>query len=357
MGLRDLFRRRARQPAGLEGVAIKLRPYNLPHDRKEGSAFPGPLWWGLVLGIAFYLGAHYSIATGVWPVHGTAPGPGALLMRDVVALLAWLILLGVLRAFKYQGRWAIVVLPILIFCIARPALFQVFTDPAYQAVGGAKARANDLKATRSRLYTIDQEYTPQRKQEVFAGPPPPLPDPFRTAVKAETSARGIVAGILTNFSVFLAPLAVLAGFLFARHRGPLRWFRDHRLLPFIPLMGIFLVLTLFFTSRATGKVGGTTPWELFLPIFIGIWAATLADDAYNLGQAGQAFAPRRLLMLFVYGALPVLPFVWIHELGLSLVLSVSLAAMLLVGTRRGWWAAVMLVAWLGMVFAAFHTDE
>jgi cell division protein FtsW (lipid II flippase) len=104
-------------------------------------------------------------------------------------------------------------------------------------------------------------------------------------------------------------------------------------------------------------VGGTTPWELILPILVAVWAAVLADDAYNLARPGAVVSPRRLAALFVYGALPIVPFLIIHELGLSLVLSTSFAAMLLVGTRRGWWAGLMLVAWLALVFLVFQRDE
>ncbi|HWK90213.1 MAG TPA: FtsW/RodA/SpoVE family cell cycle protein, partial [Longimicrobium sp.] len=129
----------------------------------------------------------------------------------------------------------------------------------------------------------------------------------------------------------------------------------HRLIPFVPVLGIFFALTVFFT--AGGKVGRTTPWELFLPVFIVIWAATLAEDAYNLARPGSVLEPRRLLNLFLYGAAPLMPFLIIRELGLSIVLAGSLAAMLLVGTRRGWWAGAMMVVWAVLVYAAFNVDE
>jgi cell division protein FtsW (lipid II flippase) len=92
-------------------------------------------------------------------------------------------------------------------------------------------------------------------------------------------------------------------------------------------------------------------------VFVVIWAATLADDAYNLARPGAVMEPRRLVNLFLYGALPVVPFLRIHELGLSIVLVSSLAAMLLVGTRRGWWAALMLAVWAVMVAAVFNLDD
>ena len=58
----------------------------------------------------------------------------------------------------------------------------------------------------------------------------------------------------------------------------------------------------------------------------------------------RSFAGLTLLTLLLYGALPVVPFIIIHEFGLSVVLAGSMSAMLLVGTRRGWWAALMLVS-------------
>jgi cell division protein FtsW (lipid II flippase) len=143
----------------------------------------------------------------------------------------------------------------------------------------------------------------------------------------------------------------------ARRRERLRKFREKRVIPFILLMGIFGVLAFAFTSAATGKVGNTTPWELFLPVFVGVWAATLADDAYNLARPGAVVTPRRLGSLFLYGLLPIVPFLRIHELGLTIVLSMAMAAMLLVGTRRGWWAVLLLVVWGGMAYEVFQHDD
>ncbi|MDP9348888.1 MAG: FtsW/RodA/SpoVE family cell cycle protein [Gemmatimonadota bacterium] len=247
------------------------------------------------------------------------------------------------------------VIPIVIFCMARPSVFQLFTDPVYQAAAGRKAEANDLKATRSRLSTIDRAYSAERKQAVFQGPPPPLPDPFARAMAGETRGA-LIPRVLTYIPVFLAPLALLAGYLMSRRGWLLRWFRDRRVWIFAPAMLVFFGLAFAPGARTTGKVFGTTPWELLLPLFVGVWAATLADDAYNLGQIGQAFRPQRVLRLLLYGALPLVPFLIIHELGLSVVLAGSMAAMLLVGTRRGWWAGLMLGVWAVLVFAAFSTD-
>ena len=356
MALR-LFRRRPRAgaagPGGPEGVEIHVRPYNIPGAEKSGRVLPTPIWWGLLIAVAFYVLAHASVVIGVWPVHGTSPGAGGVLLRDVLALVAWGIVVAGLRRAGYRGAWPIVVLPIIIFCMSRPSQFQAFTDPAYQARGGAHARANEAKATRSRLSTIDRVYSAERQEVVYQGPPPPLPDPFKLAVGQET--RGFVAESLTYIPVMIAPLLVLVGFLvISRQTWLLRWFRDRKRWIFLPTMVLFFGLAVI--SKA-GKVGGTTPWELILPILVAVWAAVLADDAYNLARPGAVVSPRRLAALFVYGALPIVPFLIIHELGLSIVLSTSFAAMLLVGTRRGWWAGLMLVAWLGLVFLVFQRDE
>ena len=356
MAARDLFRRRpGPAPGGPEGVTIQLKPHNLPSEQRAGRVVPGPLWWGLLLASAFYVAAHFSVVIGVWPLHGTSPGAGGTFIRDGVALAAWIAVLIALRRLGYRGSWAIVVLPILIFSLTRPTQFQIFTDPAYQATGSARARANDLKATRARLSGIERVYGQERKEVVYQGTPPELPDPFARAVQRETRSRGFLARSAAHFSVFIAPFALLVGFLLAREPAVMRWVRNRRLIPFVPTLALFFVLTLFFTQL--GKVAGMTPWELFLPVFIVIWAATLAEDAYNLARPGAVVEPRRLLNLFLYGAAPIIPFLIIRELGLSVVLAGTLAAMLLVGTRRGWWAGLMLVVWAVLVVAAFRVDE
>lgn len=337
---------------GPQGVAVRLRTHNRPSARGSGRALPDGVWWGVAAAGVFYLLAHWAVVRGVWPIHGTAPGAGAALVRDGVALLAWLGTLAALRIMRFRGNWLLVALPVILFLLTRPALFQVFTDPVYQAVGGTRAEANARKAARSRLSTVERAYSDERKALVFGGEAPPLPDPLAEVLEG---GRGVLPRAASQLSVLLAPLALLAGFAFARRRPGLRWLREQRRIPFALTMSIFAVLTLFFTRL--GKVGGTTPWELFLPVFVAVWAAVLADDAYNLAKPGEVLAPRRLLALFVYGALPILPFVYIHELGLSIVLAGSFAAMLLVGTRRGWWAGLMLTAWAVLVFAAFRLDE
>lgn len=354
MALRDLFRGGRAAAPGPLGVTIAVKQHNRPAEQKAGLVLPGFLWWGLLIAAAFYVLAHLSIATGIWPVHGTSRGAGGTLMRDGVALGAWIAVLVALRALKYRGSWALVVLPILIFCLTRPTQFQLFTDPAYQA-SKDRAAANDAKATRARLSTIERAYTDEQKALVYQGPPPPMPDPFARAVAQETAGRGFLARMAANFSVFLAPFALLAGFMLAREPRVMRWIRDHRLIPFLPTLAVFFVLTMGFSSL--GKVGKMTPWELFLPIFITIWAATLAEDAYNLARPGAVLEPRRLMNLFLFGAGPVIPFLVIRELGLSIVLAGSMAAMLLVGTRRGWWAGLMLAVWAVLVIAAFRVDE
>jgi cell division protein FtsW (lipid II flippase) len=356
MALR-LFRRRASAaastPGGPVGVEIHVRPHNIPGAESSGRVLPAPIWWGLLVAVAFYVLAHASVIIGVWPVHGTSPGAGGVLLRDALALVAWgLVVLGLRRA-GYRGAWPIVVLPIIIFCMSRPSQFQAFTDPAYQARGGARVEANQAKATRSRLSTIARVYGDERQQVVYQGPPLPLPDPFKQAVGQET--RGFIAKSLTYFPVMIAPLLVLLAYLvITRQAWLLRWFRDYKRWIFLPTMALFFGLAMI--SR-NGKVGGTTPWELILPILVAVWAAVLADDAYNLARPGAVVSPRRLAALFVYGALPIVPFLIIHELGLSIVLATSFAAMLLVGTRRGWWAGLMLVAWLGLVMLVFQRDE
>src|SRR5690606_4433486 len=118
------------------------------------------LRWGVLLAAAFYLLAHFSIVQGVWPVHGVAPRSGGVLVRDLVALLAWLGLLAGMRVLRYRGSWGVLALPVVIFLFTRPALFQLFTDPAYQATAGTRAEANALKADRAQLTTILRAYDP-----------------------------------------------------------------------------------------------------------------------------------------------------------------------------------------------------
>ncbi|HEX2190697.1 MAG TPA: FtsW/RodA/SpoVE family cell cycle protein [Longimicrobiaceae bacterium] len=355
MGLLDLFRRK--RPEGPQGVAVRVHAASAgPGAAARPARRASPwLWAGVLAAAALYLGAHYSVVTGVWPVHGTSPGATRTLMRDAGALVAWLLVLGTLRGLGYRGSWAIVALPVMVFFLSRPAQFQVFTDPVYQAAGSSRAQANELKADRSRISTIERTYPPERQEEVFGGPPPPLPDPWAQAVRGVAEGETAFLRGMSHYSVFLAPLALLLGYLLSRRAERLRWFRHNRTVPYLVTLGAFFVLTLFFTEL--GKVGGTTPWELFLPVFIATWAAVLADDAYNLARPGEVLAPQRLLGLVLYGLLPVVPFLVIRELGLSIVLAGSLAAMLLVGTRRGWWAGLMLVAWAALVFAAFNVDE
>ncbi|HYJ79238.1 MAG TPA: FtsW/RodA/SpoVE family cell cycle protein [Longimicrobiaceae bacterium] len=341
-------------PRGPVGVRVKVKPHNVPGAEAGGRVLPGTIWWALLLAAGFYALAHASIVLDVWPVHGTSPGAGGTLFRDGLALVAWLVVLVALRRMGYRGAWGIVVFPVLIFSLARPSQFQAFTDPSYQARGAARGEANELKATRARLSTIARAYDAERQEIVYQGPAHPLPDPLETAVARE--AQGLLAKLGTYFPVFLAPLTLLAGFLAARSRWTLRWLRDHKLWVFVPAVGVFFVMASM-VNPATGKLNGTTPWELLLPLFVALWAAVLADDAYNLSRPGEALSPRRLGRLFLFGALPIAPFLVIHELGLTIVLATSLAAMLLVGTRRGWWAALLMVVWAGMVAVVFNLDE
>jgi cell division protein FtsW (lipid II flippase) len=350
---------------GVPGVAVRVRPTPsrtsaagadlraADRFRRPTRTIPRALALGVLGAAIFYLLAHLSVITGVWPVHGTAAGAGATLARDAVALVAWLAVLPVLRALGFRGNWAVVALPIMIFLLMRPSLFQLFTDPVYQATRETRAEANALKAERSQLTTILRAYEPARQDLVFAGPPPELPDPWSAAADRDR-AGAVVVRWLSYLSVFLAPAALLVGYGVARRPSRLRQLREHRRGPFLLTLGIFFTLTLFFTEL--GKVRGTTPWELLMPVFILTWAAVLADDAYNLARPEGVVVPRRIAGLLVYGALPIVPFLVIRELGLSVVLAGSLAVMLLVGTRRGWWAGLMLVVWAILVVAAFNLD-
>jgi hypothetical protein len=332
------FRRRAGGTPGPEGVAIRVRPGNVPRPggRDDDGSIPKRLVLGVILAAAFYVLAHLVIVRTIWPVHGTSPGAGAVLIRDALSLAAWLLVFPVLRFLGYRGNWAVIALPVMIFLLTRPALFQLFTDPAYQAVSGTRAEANVMKAERSRLTTVLRAYDEERQEIVFGGEVPEIPDPMQIVAEATAGERAGLPRLGSVLSVIIAPLALLFGYLMARSGTRLRWWREKRVWPFAVTLGLFFILTLFFTEL--GKVAGTTPWELFLPIFVFAWAATLADDAYNLARPDQVVAPRRVLSLVLYGAMPVVPFLVIRELGLSIVLAGSMATMLLVGTRRGWWA-------------------
>jgi cell division protein FtsW (lipid II flippase) len=363
------FWRRARRSdsTGPEGIALRVRN-RPPKARAEaadlrsgrtpdpsGNAIPRILLWGVLLATAFYLIAHLSVVSGVWPIHGTSGAPIFALVRNGVALLAWLALFPVLRLLGFRGNWAVVALPVIIFLLIRPSLFQVFTDPAYQATRATRAEANALKAERSQLTTILRAYEGDRLAVVFPEAPPPAPNPWAAAQSAERSERTTPVRWASYLAPFLAPLALLLGFLASRRTAYLRIFREHRSWPFLPTLGIFFILTMFFTEL--GKVGGTTPWELFLPIFILVWATVLADDSYNLARPEAIMAPRRIVGLLLYGAVPIVPFLIIRELGLSVVFAGSLAVMLLVGTRRSWWAGLMMVVWTVLVIAAFSLDD
>lgn len=361
-----LWSRRRRAEGALEGVAIRVRPPKQPAapgvvdlrpgatPRLSGPGVPRPLALGVLLAAGFYVLAHLAVITGVWPVHGTAPGAGGTLARNAVALAGWLALFPLLRRLGYRGNWAVVALPVIVFLLVRPSLFQLFTDPVYQATRETRVEANALKAERAQLTTILRAYDAERQALVFGGPPPEPPDPWAAARPLARAEGAPLVRWISYLSVFVSPVALLLGFLWARRSGRLRLLREHRRWPFALTLGLFFVLTLFFTEL--GKVRGTTPWELFLPVFVLTWAAVLADDAYNLARPQGVVVPRRVLGLLAYGALPVVPFLIIRELGLSVVLAGSLAVMLLVGTRRGWWAGLMLGVWAVLVLAAFQLD-
>lgn len=356
MAARFLRGRRSPDQTGPVGITVNVRPRNRPRSRITARRYgiPKRLALAILLAAAFYSLAHLAIVAGVWPVHGTAPSAGAVLVRDGIALVAWLLIFPVLRLLGYRGTWGIIALPVIIFFVTRPSLFQLFTDPVYQARGQARVEANALKADRARLTAILRTYDEERQQLIFEGDVPQLPEPL-DAIREATREGSATMRVTSVLPIVIAPVALLLGFVIGRRRGVFRWFRDQRILPFGITMGIFFILTLFFVEL--GRVAGTTPWELFLPIFVAVWAAVLADDAYNLARPGSVLVPRRTAMLLLYGALPLVPFLLIRELGLSVVLAGSLATMLLVGTRREWWAGLMLLVWLGLVAAAFNLDE
>lgn len=355
MSFLDAFRRR-KKPAGPAGIQVKLKPRNRPRasERTTRQGMPRRLILGLALASLFYVLAHYSIIEGVWPAHGTSAGAGGLVIRDGIALFAWLAIFPIFRALGYRGAWTILALPVMIFFLTRPSLFQLFSDPVYQARSTARVEANTLKAERARLTTIIDGYSDERKEIVFENEAPTIPDPLDAVREATQVQRSSPLRLGSAFSVLIAPLAIILTYAIVRRPGVLRWMRDNRRIPFAVIVGVFFVLALFFVEL--GRVGGTTPWELFLPVFILVWAAVLADDVYNLARPDALMSPRRLAGFLAYGALPLIPFLLIRELGLSVVLAGSLATMLLVSTRRKWWAGLMVVIWIGLVFAAFNLD-
>ena len=354
MSILDALRRR-KPGAGPAGVRVKLKNRaGAGSERAAREGIPRRLILGLSLAAVFYVLAHYSIIAGVWPAHGTSAGAGGLLVRDGIALVAWLAIFPVLRALRYRGTWTVVALPVIIFLLTRPSLFQLFSDPVYQARSTARVEANALKAERARLTTILDGYGAERQDFVFEDEPTRIPEPLEAIREATAAQRSSPLRLGSAFSVLLAPLAMVISYVVIRRQGALRWLRDNRRIPFAALVGLFFILALFFVEL--GRVGGTTPWELFLPIFILVWAAVLADDVYNLARPDAMMNPRRLASFLAYGALPLVPFLIIRELGLSVVLAGSLAAMLLISTRRKWWAGLMFVVWIGLVASAFNLD-
>lgn len=338
------------------GIQVRIKQHNRPiaiRSRRRPE-MERRLALGVILAALFYILAHYSIIAEVWPTHGTAPGSGPLLIRDIAALVAWLLLFPALRVLGYRGGWAIVALPVIIFLLTRPSLFQLFSDPVYQATSVTRADANAHKAVRSRITTILDGYEAERQALVFEEDVPVIPEPVEAIREVTAGQRSSPIRLASALSVLLAPIALLLTYVISRRQGALRWLRENRRIPFVIVLGLFFVLALFFVDL--GRVGGTTPWELFLPVFVLVWAAVLADDVYNLARPGAALAPRRIGSLLLYGALPLVPFLLIRELGLSVVLAGTLATMLLVSTRREWWAGLMLVVWLALVVAAFNLD-
>jgi hypothetical protein len=136
--------------------------------------------------------------------HLAGRGRGADARR--VSLAAWLLLLLVLRLLGYRGNWAVVALPVIIFLLTRPALFQLFTDPVYQATPATRAEANALKAERSQLTTILRAYDEERQADRLRGRAAGAAEPRRGAVtaRADGRERGTLARLGSAFSVVLA---------------------------------------------------------------------------------------------------------------------------------------------------------
>jgi hypothetical protein len=179
---------------GPTGVRVQLRQYQWQDARQTNqSGIPGRLALGVFLASIFYLLAHYSIVTGVWPVHGTAAGSGSLLIRDGLALVAWLALFPALHLLGYRGSWAVVALPVMIFLLARPSIFQLFSDPVYQATSGTRVEANALKAQRARLTTMLRAYPEERQEAVFGDEMPTVPETMDADREATGSEGGALA--------------------------------------------------------------------------------------------------------------------------------------------------------------------
>lgn len=299
----------------------------------------------------FYVLSHLAEIMQVWPVHGVAARAGSWMIADVLALAIWGLALLVTRQVRYEGSWAIVVLPFMLFCLTRPSLFHVFTDPGYvPSPGQTSGEAWRAKSARARIVALDRAYPSDRRTLVFGDAASSHAPPIE--LRATLARVRLTASLLVPA---IAPLFLLAGLFAVREPGRTRWFRRQH--PRWFALGASVVLGASLVTRR-GKVGLTTPWELALPLFVACWAATIADDGFNIARRA-AFAPRRFARLLRIGAGPVALFVLIpalRDLGIAVVLAMALSIMLVVGTRQRWWAGVIAAIWAALIVAAFSFD-
>ncbi len=76
MAIRDLFLEAARPPWCRRASRSASSPTTCRRSSAPVAGLPASWWRGLLLASAFYVAAHFSIVTGVWPQHGTSPGRG-----------------------------------------------------------------------------------------------------------------------------------------------------------------------------------------------------------------------------------------------------------------------------------------
>lgn len=343
-------------PAFAERYLRKLaRVIRRPKHNSTPSALLNGARWSqfaliavLCLSAFIYLGAHTGIVTEVWPVHGTAGRAASLLRIDILAATAWAATLMFFRKLKYRGDFTLLVLPFALFLIARPSTFHAFSDPTYVPdAGRSKAEAFDYKVQRARYAAVELGYDRDRKAVMGFDSLTEL-----AAVSPTPFSRRIGA-----FASVLAPLALLLGFYLGKQRRLVRLVRDHRNVLLLASVVAIACLSMFFVQD--GRVGNTTPWEFFIVAFIVLWAAQIADDTHNFSGLA-VMRPSVAGRLLLHGALPVALFVLLprtRDFGVAVVLAVTLAVMLVVGTRQRWWIALMGVAWLALVVIAFRYDE
>jgi len=333
------------------------RPFRAPGPPSQPAAWRDRTWadgtWRsvampLAMAAVFAVLGHLAVMRDVWPVHGTAARAGVLLRIDLLAGLVWLGVLAVLARSRYRGSRRIVVLPFVLSLVTQATSFHLFGDPVYVPDPGvARTVASEYKSQHARRAAVERDYTPERRRLV--GIDAAAPTPRRDGWSRVPRAAGFLAPVL-------APIGLLIGFLLGTRELPMRVVRRHRRAALAVVAGAVVVLSIAFTHG--GRVGNRTPWEFFLVAFVVLWAAALADDAHNLG-APSVRRPQVLARLIAYGAVPVTPFVLLpgtRDLGIAVVLASSLAAMLVVGTRRRRWLAFMGAVWAVLVVVAFRFD-